>query len=81
MLSAMHLSDYMAANNLSDRDVAGAIARSRVSVSRYRRSLVRPGWETMEAVRRFTGGKVTPADWRSIVPRARGGDARSARVA
>lgn len=77
----MHLSDYMAERGLSDEDVAAAIARSRVSVSRYRRKLVMPDWDTIEKIRAFTRGKVTEADWRKIAAVRRQTEARSARVA
>lgn len=60
----MHLSDYMAGNNpegrnLSDEEVAVAIKRSRATVSRIRRRKVRPDWQTIEAIEKFTGGQVT----------------------
>lgn len=63
----MHLSDYMAQKELSDDDVAAAIKRVRVSVSRYRRRLVRPDWETIQSIETFTGGLVGPADWKELV--------------
>ena len=62
----MHLSDFMARHDLSDEQVAAAIKRSRVSVSRYRRRLVRPDWETIEAIRTFTDNKVKADDWRVL---------------
>ena len=62
----MHLSDYMAEKNLSDDDVAAAINRVRVSVSRYRRRLVRPDWEAINSIETFTGGLVGPSDWKEI---------------
>jgi transcriptional regulator with XRE-family HTH domain len=62
----MHLANYMARQDLSDEAVATAIGRSRVSVSRYRRKLVRPDWDTIEAIRAFTKGAVTEADWRKV---------------
>lgn len=79
----MHLSDYMADLDLSDEVVAEAIGRSRVSVSRYRRGLVRPDWETIESIRTYTRGKVIEADWRKLAARGRSEPARgrSARVA
>jgi hypothetical protein len=43
----VHLADYMADKGLSDEDVAKGIARSRPTVSRIRRRLVRPDWETI----------------------------------
>lgn len=59
----MHLSDFMAARSLSDEDVAAVIGRSRVSVSRYRRRLVRPDWDAIEAIKVFSGGAVLADDW------------------
>jgi hypothetical protein len=78
----MHLADYMAEEGLRDEDVAAAIGRSRVSVSRYRRKLIRPEWHVINAIRRYTKGKVTEADWRRLSPKARASEERgSARVA
>ncbi|MDB5612114.1 MAG: family transcriptional regulator [Bradyrhizobium sp.] len=62
----MHLSDYMTEKKLTDDDVATAIGRVRVSVSRYRRRLVRPDWEAIDAIETFTGGAVGPSDWKEI---------------
>jgi transcriptional regulator with XRE-family HTH domain len=59
----MHLSDFMASRGLTDEVVAEAIGRSRVSVSRYRRRLVRPDWEAIEAIKVFTSGRVLADDW------------------
>ena len=66
----MHLSAYMAAKNLRDEDVAAAIGRSRVSVSRWRRRLVRPDWDSIEAVRIFTKQAVQADDWRVLAQEA-----------
>lgn len=65
-MTVMHLSDFMAKHLLTDEQVAAAIKRTRVSVSRYRRRLVRPDWDTIEAIRIFTGGKVKSEDWRML---------------
>jgi transcriptional regulator with XRE-family HTH domain len=62
----MHLSDYMAAKNLSDEEVASAIRRSRPTVSRIRRKRVRPDWETLRRIEKFTGGRVTASDFTHI---------------
>ncbi|HEX4114168.1 MAG TPA: hypothetical protein VH020_16665 [Stellaceae bacterium] len=73
----------MTEKGLLDEDVAAAIARSRVSVSRYRRKLIRPDWDTIEEIRRYTKGRVTEADWRKLAagPRGAGGPRLSARIA
>jgi hypothetical protein len=70
----MHLSDYMAELHLGDEDVAGAIGRSRVSVSRYRRRLVRPDWEAIEAIKNWSNQRVTADDWLDAPPVAAGQD-------
>lgn len=59
----MHLSDYMAENNLSDKEVAAAIGRSRASVSRYRRKLMRPDWQAVERIKAFSENQVSGDDW------------------
>lgn len=61
-----HLADYMAENALSDEAVAEGIKRSRPTVSRIRRRLVRPDWETIEKIREFTKGAVTANDFIDI---------------
>lgn len=62
----IHLSEYMAANNLSDAEVAERIERSRETVSRIRRKKVRPDWETIERIKKFTDGVVTADDFASL---------------
>lgn len=62
----MHLSEYMAANNLDDDAVAGGIDRSRVTVSRIRRRKVRPDWATIAKIRTFTQDQVTADDFQNI---------------
>lgn len=59
----MHLSDFMAERGLSDEIVAESVGRNRVSVSRWRRKLVRPDWDAIDAIKSFTQGAVTAEDW------------------
>jgi transcriptional regulator with XRE-family HTH domain len=59
----MHLATYMAEKGLRDEDVADAIGWSRVSVSRWRRKLIRPEWAAVEAIKAFSKGKVSAEDW------------------
>lgn len=59
----MRLSEYMAQRQLTDEEVAAAIGRSRVSVSRYRRGLIRPEFAVAERIHEFTQGEVSPNDW------------------
>lgn len=62
----MHLSAYMTKNGLSDDAVAAGISRSRPTVSRIRRRLVRPDWETIEEIKKFTNGACTADDFQSL---------------
>jgi transcriptional regulator with XRE-family HTH domain len=62
----MHLSDYMAQRNLTDDQVAEAINRNRVTVSRIRRRKVRPDWQTIESLRVFSNGAITADDFASL---------------
>ena len=59
----MHLADYMAIKKLSDEQVAAKIGRTRPTVSRIRRKLVRPDWDTIRRIERFTEGAVTADDF------------------
>ena len=62
----VHLADYMADKGLSDEEVAAGIKRSRPTVSRIRRRLVRPDWETIEEIKKFTEGQSTADDYSSL---------------
>lgn len=62
----MHLSAYMTKNGLSDADVAKEIKRSRPTVSRIRRKLVRPDWVTIEKLKEFTKGACTADDFEEV---------------
>jgi len=62
----MHLSDYMTLHGLDDDAVASGIKRARVTVSRIRRRKVRPDWQTIEEIKRFTKGASTADDYQSL---------------
>lgn len=62
----MHLAEYMAEHELSDETVAIGIGRSRPTVSRIRRRLVRPDWETIEEIKKYTNGVCTADDFQNI---------------
>lgn len=62
----VHLSDYMAEHDLSDDEVAEGIHRSRPTVSRIRRKIVRPDWETIEEIKKYTKGASTADDYQDI---------------
>jgi transcriptional regulator with XRE-family HTH domain len=56
----------MTLKKLSDDEVAEAINRSRPTVSRIRRRLVRPDWKTIEAIKKFTKGASTANDYLEV---------------
>lgn len=59
----MKLAHWMERERKSDDDMAAEISRSRTTVSRIRRELIRPDWETMERIFEATNGEVTPNDY------------------
>lgn len=74
----MRLSAYMETKGLKDPEVAVAIGRSRASVSRYRRGIERPDWDTIQAIRLWSKGKVRESDWRKLSSAGSGVQARAA---
>ena len=48
---------------LRDEDVAPRIKRSRVTVSRIRRGVVKPSWPTIQEIKAFSNGEVTADDF------------------
>jgi len=67
----MHLSKFMEERGLSDEEVAAAIGVSRVTVSRIRRSIVRPDWSTISKLKEFSKGAVTADDFQELPAEAR----------
>jgi len=61
-----HLSNYMAAKSLSDEEVAKGIDRTRETVSRIRRRKVRPDWETIGKIAKFTNGACSADDFQEL---------------
>lgn len=59
----MRLSEYMAERGLKDETVAKAIRCARPTITRYRNGMLRPGWRRIEAIFKFTKGKVSADDW------------------
>lgn len=64
----MHLSEYMHKHKLNDDAVATGIKRSRVTISRIRRGKVRPDWETIQRLKKFTNGAVVADDFQKLEP-------------
>jgi plasmid maintenance system antidote protein VapI len=59
----MHLDEFMEETGLDDGQVAKLIGVSRVTVSRIRRRQVRPGWKTIEQLRKWSRGAITANDF------------------
>lgn len=59
----MKLSDYLSVNKISDADFAALIGVNRSTVSRLRRTGQCPSRQTVAAIARVTGGKVTADDF------------------
>ena len=62
----MHLSTYMQQKKLLDRHVAEATGVSRVTISRIRRKLVRPEWETILALKKFSNNEIRANDFETL---------------
>ena len=62
----MHLSEFMEWKGLTDEQVAKSIGRERVTVSRIRRRKLRPNWKTIEALKKWSGGRITANDFTSL---------------
>jgi len=59
----MTLDDWMHQTRTKPKDFAVLIGRDISTVSRLRRGETKPNWETLEAIERATGGKVTARDF------------------
>lgn len=64
----MTLDDYLSDRNLTDTAFGAQIGRSQSAISRLRRGLTKPDWETLERIKDATSGAVTPNDFLSEPP-------------
>lgn len=71
----MKLAAYLREQGLTLEQFAQKIGRTAASVSRLQNGKQRPDWDTMEAIRRETGGLVTPNDFIEDDRPFRSGDA------
>lgn len=62
------LAQYLVDEKLTLEIFAGRIGRTAATVSRIARGRHKPDWDTMEAIERATGGKVTPNSFRDAEP-------------
>lgn len=62
-MPAMKLSAYLSDKNLTDDAFAAIVGMSQSQISRLKRGISRPSWETVAAIERATGGLVTAADF------------------
>lgn len=65
-IAAMKLEHWMIKARKSDTDVAADLGCDRSTVSRWRRDKARPDLETMEVIRSYTKGRVSPRDFLRI---------------
>jgi transcriptional regulator with XRE-family HTH domain len=59
----MHLREYMAERGLRDDEVATAIGVERETVLRWRHGTMKPRYETMRLISRWSKGKVPLESW------------------
>ena len=59
----MQLSEFMDDRGLSDEDVAEAISVHPKTIYRYRRHMMRPGWDLIRLITKWSSGAVQPNDW------------------
>lgn len=59
----MKLADYLATMGLTDEAFASQVGISQSQVSRLKRGLSRPSWDSLVAIERATGGAVAAADF------------------
>lgn len=66
----MTLGTYLSANKMTDEAFAALVGMSQSQISRLRRGLSKPSWESLAAIERATGGVVTAADFMTPMPEA-----------
>ena len=64
----MKLDQYLTDENVSPIDFAKEIGRDAATVSRLRRELTRPDWETVRRITEATKGRVTANDFTPPAP-------------
>ena len=59
----MKLGEYLSLNKMTDEAFASLVGMSQSQISRLRRGLSRPSWESLAAIERVTTGMVTASDF------------------
>lgn len=59
----MKLAAYLEITKTTDQDFGRRIGRNRSTVSRIRREVIKPDWETVSKIQHETGGAVTANDF------------------
>lgn len=59
----MKLAAYLEITNQSDQDFGKRIDRDRSTVSRIRREIIKPDWDTVSRIQHETDGAVTANDF------------------
>lgn len=60
---SMTLDEYLTSKEITDADFAKRIERDPGTVSRLRRGLTKPDWQTLPRILDATNGEVTPNDF------------------
>lgn len=66
----MTLGKYLSDHKMTDEAFAALVGMSQSQISRLRRGLSRPSWESLAAIEKVTGGLVTATDFMSATPEA-----------
>ncbi len=62
---AMKLAQYLSDQGLTDEAFAATVGISQSQISRLKRGISRPSWETLAAIEKVSGGLVTASDFLS----------------
>lgn len=59
----MKLALYLSEEEMTDEAFGAKVGLSQSQISRIKRGISRPSWDTVAAIERETGGKVTASDF------------------
>jgi transcriptional regulator with XRE-family HTH domain len=63
ILSVMKLAEFLNTEKLTDEAFGALVGMSQSQISRIKRGVSRPSWESLAAIERVTDGKVRAADF------------------
>ncbi|TPN44425.1 helix-turn-helix transcriptional regulator [Mesorhizobium sp. B1-1-4] len=59
----MKLAQYLSDHEMTDEAFAATVGMSQSQISRIKRGISRPSWDSVAAIERATGGQVTASDF------------------